>query len=140
MLNRDSFKNLLFSIHMYAQWANQYGDYNIISELQQLKTLKIPLTIGEFASSHPARINGVCMTVYIDVQTLMRECLKHGFGYLGWSWAGNGNDGCGPLGDLDIIANVNWNTHTQFTPWGYELVNLIGFGIAATSTIASVFN
>ena len=139
MLNRDPYRNLLFSIHMYSQWATLSGDYNIVNELQQLKTLKIPTTIGEFASSHPANVNGACTTVFIDVQSLMRECLRHGFGYLGWSWAGNGNDGCGSLSALDIVANVNWNTHTQLTPWGYELINAIGLGISSTSVIASIF-
>jgi mannan endo-1,4-beta-mannosidase len=139
MLNKDQFYNLVFSVHMYAEWATEFANYNIVSELQALKTKKIPLTIGEFANTHPARINGQCRELKVDAQSIMRECVKHGFGYLGWSWAGNGSGDCGSLSALDIVTNNNWNTHTSLTFWGYELINSLGIGIRDSSKVASIF-
>ena len=143
MLNKDPFNNLIFSIHTWNDWVSNgpaSGNYyRIVQEFQELKNLKLPFVIGEFAASHPATVNGICTTLYFDVASIMRECLKHSFGYLGWSWAGNTGSGCGSTADLDIVANENWNTHTQFTPWGYELIHALGIGIRDTSKLATVF-
>lgn len=79
----------------------------------------------------------------------MTECKKYGFGYLGWSWAGNGNDDkCGSINYLDIVtyatsnvqSNNNWNGRNGFSNWGNLLLNSPGIGIKATSKRASVFN
>jgi mannan endo-1,4-beta-mannosidase len=139
MLNKDQFFNILFSVHMYSAWATQYASYNITFELQEFKNRKIPVIIGEFANGNPTNINGVCKNLKIDALKIMSECLKHGFGYLGWSWAGNGNGECGSLSAMDIVARNDWNTHSNLTTWGNVLINSNGIGIRDTSKIASIF-
>ena len=83
LINTDSAYNLLFSVHMYAEWSYEQPNYNIASELQQIKDKNIPFIVGEFANKHPARINGNCVHATIDAKKIMTECQKHRFGYLG---------------------------------------------------------
>ena len=140
LLSTDSYKNLLFSLHMYAEWSSQQPNYNIGIELQLIKNLNLPLIVGEFADKHPADINGQCVTAYIDAKAIMTECQKHGFGYLGWSWAGNGVDSkCGSISYLDMVNSLKWDATSGFSAWGNLILNEPGVGIKATSAKATIF-
>ena len=137
LLSYDPAYNLLFSIHMYAEWSNEQPNYNIVNELAQLKAEKVPLIIGEFANKHPTQINWSCVDANIDAKTIMSECKRHGFGYLGWSWAGNGWDSCCILSYLDISRQ--WNDH-DYSEWGLQLIFYPNIGIKDTSKRATIFN
>lgn len=136
LLDHDPVTNLMFSLHMYAQWGGPNPDYDIVNELQAIKNLGLPLTIGEFAHKHPA---SGCTEVSIDFWSIMRECKKHDFGYLGWSWHGNGQGDCGiSLSYLDVATS--WDGASLSADWGNNLVNYNGYGIASTSVRATIFN
>lgn len=139
ILNKDSSKNLLFSVHTYVEWSAQIPNYNIVNEFQALKTAGIPVVIGEFANQHDATQNGNCIMTQIDAVSIMRECAKHSFGYLGWSWAGNGQGSCGSLAYLDIALNSNWESFGSYSTWGNILINTPVYGIRDSSKLATIF-
>ena len=124
---------------MHAEWSEQQKNYYISAELQNIKNAQIPFVVGEFANKHPAKIGGKCVEAIIDHGLIMSECKNLGIGYLGWSWAGNGNDDCGSISYLDIVQNTNWNSNGPFSWWGEELINKASTGIRATSRRATVF-
>lgn len=132
LINFDSQHNLVFSCHLYFEWANNYKwRYDIVNELQAIKNAKVPFIVGEFASEHEGTDEfGKKVTGIIDAQKIMNECQKHGFGYIGWSWCGNGDN----VKNLDIAPN--WGT--SLSTWGKLLVDGAN-GIRITSKRATVF-
>jgi mannan endo-1,4-beta-mannosidase len=141
----DPVHNLIFSIHMYAEWSSEHAPntvYNIDTEMNAIKSLNIPFVVGEFAHLHHAEINHVCKHVKIDAVKIMNNCARLGFGYLGWSWNGNGEvDGCGKkisINYLDIAANHQWEA-TSYSTWGNILINTAGVGIRDSAKVANVF-
>lgn len=119
----DSEKNIIFSVHMY----DEYGSSQLVSSYFNnfLENNEAPLVVGEFAADHGAEKE-------VDEGAIMMFAESLGIGYLGWSWAGNG-DG---LGSLDITTNFN---ASQLSTWGEALVNGPN-GLKATSEICSVFD
>lgn len=119
----DSLKNLIFSVHMY----DVYGTANTVTSYFNtfLMNYEAPLVVGEFAADHGADKN-------VDEDTIMSFAETLGLGYLGWSWAGNG-DG---LGSLDITNDFN---ASSLTTWGERLINGAN-GIAATSEPCTCFD
>jgi mannan endo-1,4-beta-mannosidase len=103
----DSLKNLVFSVHMY----DVYGTANTVTSYFNtfLMNYEAPLVVGEFGADHGASGN-------VDEDTIMSFAETLGLGYLGWSWAGNG-DG---LGSLDITNNFD---ASSLTTWGERLIN-----------------
>lgn len=136
LINYDPVSNLVFSLHMYAQWGGSNPDYSIVNEMQAIKNKQLPLIIGEFAHKHPA---DACAEVSIDFWAIMRESRKHGYGYIGWSWHGNGMGECSiNLNYLDVATT--WEGASLGSAWGNHLVNYTGYGIASTSVRATIFN
>lgn len=121
--NADSLKNLIFSVHMY----DVYGTANTVTSYFNtfLMNYEAPLVVGEFAADHGSSGN-------VDEATIMSFAETLGIGYLGWSWAGNG-DG---LGSLDITNNFN---ASSLTTWGDRLINGAD-GIAATAETCTCFD
>ena len=121
VLQSDSQKNIMFSIHMY-EYAGAYGavQNNIDSSL----AVGAPLCIGEFGIKHT---NGP-----IDYKTIMSYSQAKGVGYLGWSWKGNSSE----LAYLDMVQD--W-TGTQLTEQGNAILNDQN-GIKNTSKSCSIFD
>jgi len=119
----DSLKNMVFSVHMY----DVYGTANTVTSYFNtfLMNYEAPLVVGEFAADHGSSGN-------VDEDTIMSFAETLGLGYLGWSWAGNG-DG---LGSLDITNNFDANS---LTTWGERLINGAN-GLAATSEPCTCFD
>ncbi len=119
----DSLKNLIFSVHMY----DVYGMANTVTTYFNtfLMNYDAPLVVGEFAADHGSSGN-------VDEDTIMSFAETLGLGYLGWSWAGNG-DG---LGSLDITNDFDANS---LTTWGERLVNGAN-GLVATSEPCTCFD
>jgi mannan endo-1,4-beta-mannosidase len=118
----DIQKNLVFSVHMY----DVYGTSSTVTSYFNNFLMKYdaPLVVGEFAADHGSSGN-------VDEDTIMSLAESLSVGYLGWSWAGNG-DG---LGSLDITSNFDSGS---LTTWGTRLIRGMN-GIEATSETCTCF-
>jgi mannan endo-1,4-beta-mannosidase len=119
ILNADSQRNTVLSIHMYAVFntAAAITDY-----LNRFRTNGWPLVVGEFGW----RFN----TNEVDHETILSEANARGLGYLGWSWSGNTD----PI--LDMATNFDPN---QLTTWGQRIFNGAN-GIKPTAKEASIYS
>ncbi len=118
--------NILFSIHMYCQWAS--GGDSQISILNTIKKAGFPVIVGEFGYEHDNGNGGVCN---IAEQTIMDNCQSYGVGWLAWSQKGNGS----PVEYLDLCSD--WNC-TQLSTWGNTVIN--GTNGTKTAAECSVFS
>ncbi len=126
VLDADTHKNTMFSIHMYEYAGKDSG--TVRSNIDNAMNLGVPLVIGEFGQEHS---NG-----NVDEDTIMSYCQQKGAGYLGWSWKGNGYDIDGKsLAYLDIAKE--WDG-SSLSSWGDRLINGSN-GIRTTSQICSVY-
>ncbi len=86
LLDFDPEKNILFAIHFYGLWmtkekTKQSWQFYVEDYLQQFKTKKIPVIVGEFGwTGAPDNF-----TLY-DPQKIITESNKHGIGWLFWAW------------------------------------------------------
>jgi mannan endo-1,4-beta-mannosidase len=136
MIANDLANNLVFSVHMYSQWSVQQPDYSILNYMSLIKNASIPFIVGEFG--YQTTVSS-CSIYTIDAVSIMQQCYNLGFGYLGWSWSGNGQGDCGiSLSFLDLASNSVWNT-TSYSTWGNILFNTASYGIKATSKLATIF-
>lgn len=120
IFNSDPDQNVIFSVHMYEV----YSSPNAVSNyLQSFANLGLPLVVGEFADTHGSSGD-------VAEDAIMQYCEQLGFGYIGWSWSGNGPG----LESLDIVSDFS----TNLTTWGEKLIHGT-HGIAATSSPATVF-
>lgn len=139
MINADPRRNLVFSLHTYAQWGGSNPDYSIADEIADLSQIQLPFIIGEFAQKHP---DGNHNWVNIDFWQILRSCKDHGVGYVGWAWKGNGsyvhNGTYIDLAPLDI--STTWNGASFTSDWGHPLINWAVYGVKATSVVSTQFN
>jgi mannan endo-1,4-beta-mannosidase len=126
LMTHDPRKNLLFSIHMYCEWAKN-GTSKISPTLADLKKAGIPLIVGEFGFQHDNGNGGVCD---IDEVLIVNTCQANGQGWLAWSWKGNGNG----VEYLDL--SQDW-AGTNLSAWGRTIVD--GANGTKTAVTASVF-
>ena len=92
ILNSDPLRNIVFSVHMYEQFA-QASD--VQSYLASFVNAGLPLAIGEFGP-----FNG---GPGADVDAVMAAAQAAGIGYLGWEWSGDGDP------RLDMVSNFDPN-------------------------------
>jgi mannan endo-1,4-beta-mannosidase len=118
ILNADSQRNTVLSIHMYAVFNTAAS---IVDYLDRFQANGWPLVIGEFGW----RFN----TGEVDHDTILSEAQARGLGYLAWSWSGNTD----PI--LDMATNFD---PAQLTTWGERIFNGAN-GIRATAREATVF-
>lgn len=102
--------NLLFSIHMYCEWAKGGDNMDIINTI---KGSGIPIIVGEFGYQHANGGTNVCD---IDEQAILNKCQSYGIGWLAWSQKGNG----GGVEYLDLCTN--WEC-SSLSGWGNTIVN-----------------
>lgn len=120
VLASDPQKNVMFSVHMYQV----YNSASIInSYMSSFKSNGLALVVGEFAADHFGE--------NVDEGSIMSYAKQYNYGYIGWSWAGNGSG----LTSLDIAQNFNAST---LSSWGNTLINSSN-GIKATSKKATIF-
>jgi len=122
LINKDPLKNLIFSIHAYADWRdetpnNNYGPYdkNLLAEIVKKG---IPLMLGEFSDKHP---DSKKVEKYMNAPKLMKICQDNRIGWLAWSWKGNGvvNNV-----DLSKILDISYeHEKVSLTGWGKMLVD-----------------
>ncbi|GGJ46129.1 cellulase family glycosylhydrolase [Deinococcus roseus] len=116
IFNSDTDKNLIFSVHMYEVYntAQKVTDY-----LNAFAAARMPLVVGEFASSHKG--------AYVEASTIMSASKSTVNGYMGWSWSGNGSG----LEALDMVNGFNASSPTA---WGSMI-----FADLGSAKIATVF-
>lgn len=127
LLAADPQHNLLFSVHMYEQFRNAQ---TIRDTLQRAADAQLPFIVGEFGFQHGSDNQG--NPVAIPYEVLLSESERLGFGYLAWSWTGNG----GGVQYLDLTARSG--SVTQLSAWGDGVINGAN-GIRATAEPASIF-
>ncbi len=112
--------NTLFSVHMYGVYAQAS---TITSYLDAFEAMGLPLVIGEFGHDHSDGDP--------DEATIMREAVRRGVGYYGWSWSGNG----GGVEYLDMVTSFD---PERMTPWGERIFEGAD-GIRSTARTATFF-
>jgi hypothetical protein len=127
LLNADPQHNLLFSVHMYEQFRNAQ---TIRDTLQRAADAKLPFIVGEFGFQHGTDNQGKPIAIPYDV--LLSESVRLGYGYLAWSWTGNG-DG---VEYLDLTARSG--SASELSAWGNGVINGAN-GIRMTAEPASIF-
>lgn len=121
VLQADSQKNTMFSIHMY-EYAG--GDTNSVrSNIDNVLNENLCLTIGEFGGYHS---NGD-----VDEDTIINYSNSRNVGWLAWSWYGNGDE----LRYLDLTYDWAGDSLTEF---GNRVIYGTN-GVAETSKTCSVF-
>ncbi len=127
LLGVDPQHNLMFSTHMYQNFRNAE---TIVDTLERAAEAQIPFMVGEFGFQHGEDNQG--NPIPIPFEVLLAEAERHGFGYLAWSWTGNGS----PVEYLDLTARSG--SVDQLSGWGDDIINGPN-GIRATSQISSIF-
>lgn len=122
VLAADELNRTVLSVHMYQVYNS---DSKINAYMEKFHNKQWPLIVGEFAADHGN--NGD-----VDEKAILKRSEEYNFGYIGWSWAGNGSG----LGSLDITSNFN---ASSLTSWGNTLVN-DEYGIRNTSKKAFVYS
>lgn len=120
IFDADPEKNIIFSIHMYEVYNNEY---QVTSYMETFLDHNLPLIVGEFGADHKGQ------EVAEDV--IMSRAEEYGFGYIGWSWKGNNSE----TASLDIA--LDW-AGTSFSSWGQTLVDGEN-GLKATAEKCSIF-
>ncbi|RNA26402.1 mannan endo-1-4-beta-mannosidase (beta-mannanase) (1-4-beta-D-mannan mannanohydrolase) [Brachionus plicatilis] len=122
LINKDPLKNLIFSIHAYADWRdetpnNNYTPYDKYL-LASIVKKNIPLMLGEFSNKHP---DSNKVIKYMNAPKIMKICQENRIGWLAWSLKGNGVvNGV----DLSKVLDISYNhDKVNLTPWGYLLKN-----------------
>jgi mannan endo-1,4-beta-mannosidase len=119
VLDADTKKNTVLSIHMYAVYANAA---TIVAYFDAFKNKGWPLVVGEFGW----KFN----TGEVDHETILSEAQARGLGWIAWSWSGNTD----PI--LDMTTSFN---PAQLTTFGERIVNGAN-GLKATSREASIYS
>jgi mannan endo-1,4-beta-mannosidase len=88
LLEHDDYANLIFGLHLFSDWSQRIAKYQIVKELEDLKSQRIPILIGSFADKYPAKVNGICVETIIDANTILKEALKLKIGFTTTYWAG----------------------------------------------------
>lgn len=126
LLAADPQHNLMFSVHMYEQYATNAGGHTkITSTLQSAVTAQLPLVVGEFGWQAGSPV------MPIDAAFIMSECVRLKLGYLGWSWKGNST----AQAYLDLA--VDWEG-TQLSSWGNTLIKGTN-GLMTSTTKATIY-
>lgn len=119
LLDFDPEKNILFAIHFYGLWmtkekSKQSWQFYVEDYLQQFKTKKIPVIVGEFGwTGAPDNF-----TLY-DPKKIITESNRLGIGWLFWAWNSNPNETY-----YDIVANYTkgYSTEADLTEHGKFIV------------------
>jgi mannan endo-1,4-beta-mannosidase len=119
VLNSDSKKNCLFTVHLYGEWCSGGGS-TPTTGLPAIKNAGIPFIVGEFAAQSSAGT--------LNAASVISTCETNRIGWMAWSWKGNNE----PVIDM----SSDW-AGTNLTSWGKTAVT--GTYGTKTATTCSVF-
>lgn len=121
ILNSDSDKNLIFSMHLYDCFPTAK---KVDEAIDKALSAGAPAIVGEFAYYHKGK--------NVAWQEILDQCQAKNVGYLGWSWTGNGDgtEACDMFGSYDD-SNMKENG---------KCIILGRNGIKETSKECSVFS
>lgn len=120
LFESDPLRNVVFSVHMYQTYGT---DDAVVAYLEAFRTASLPLIVGEFGPDHHGEP--------VAEQAILESAERLGFGWLAWSWSGNGP----PARNLDMVEGFDAD---RVTDWG-RLVIDGPLGLRATSRTAGVF-
>ncbi len=117
----DSQGNTILSIHMYGVYKN---DNTVNSYISSIRSLGIPLIIGEFGYNHSDGDP--------DEVAIMYRAAEYNIGIIGWSWCGNG-------GGVEYLDMVNAWDPASLTEWGQIWINGAN-GVKSRSGECSIYS
>ena len=106
IMNSNSNKNVMFSVHMYGSWNDNNKIDNFLTSCQ---SKGIPIMVGEFGYNYNNGNNN--LGCQVDAGHLMIKCKSLGIGFMAWSWTGNDSSNSW----LDMTNSSDWKTLTW---WG----------------------
>ncbi len=122
VLNADTLKNIIFSIHMYGTAGKDAA--TIKSNIDGVINQGLALCIGEFGWNHS---DGD-----VDEASIMSYCKEKNVGWMAWSWKGNG-------GGVEYLDLSNDWPGMNLSDWGKTVVEGSN-GLKQTSKICSIFD
>lgn len=116
ILQSDPYKNVCFSIHMYAEFGTEA---KVKTAIDDAMARNICVVVGEYGWAHANGSN----TDPVDYQAIINYTNERRVGALQWSWYGNS----GGVEYLDM-ADLHHNLKTYTSPrtganWGPDVVN-----------------
>jgi mannan endo-1,4-beta-mannosidase len=120
IVSADSQGNTILSIHMYGVYKN---DATINSYINSIRSLGLPLMIGEFGYNHSDGDP--------DEVSIMYRAADYNISIFGWSWCGNG-------GGVEYLDMVNAWDANSLTEWGQIWINGAN-GVKSRSGECSIF-
>lgn len=121
VLNADSEKNVIFSIHLYEYAGANAND--VKSNISSITNKGLAVCVGEFGYKH--------RDGEVDEEAIIKYCKENKIGYIPWSWSGN-SDG---VEYLDLVNNFNASSYTE---WGDLFFNT--YKGMSDSKICTVFD
>ncbi|WP_435356724.1 cellulase family glycosylhydrolase [Emticicia sp. SJ17W-69] len=127
LINHDSEKNILFSLHLYDDDAvnSSYVENTILLDTYNKK---VPFVIGEFSIAKDCDPAAPAL----DYQTMLRVCQEKQIGWLAWTWS---NVGLSNSNNQDCAVDADNSTRTNMTKLSGNYKDLRGWGeiVAKTS-------
>lgn len=133
LLQADSEKNLLFSVHTYWPVAMGATPQFIKQQFEAAVNARLPFIVGEFSAFGAFAGNeSICGAKgRVDYQTILAESQRLDIGWLAWEW-GPGNAGGGdPL--CSVMDMTTDNKFATLRGWGLDVATTNTNGIKATS-------
>lgn len=136
LIQADTDKNLLFSVHTYWPMAQGATPQFIKAQFQDAVNAGLPFIVGEFAAYGAYAGNeSICGPKgQVDYKTILTEAQRLDIGWLVWEW-GPGNDGGGD--PLCVIMDMT--TDSKFATlkgWGKDVALTHVAGIQKTSVLS----
>lgn len=120
LLQADSLKNILLSVHSYwyfYPWAKDSA--SIANKVQEIVRSRLPFVFGEVANYQTVDPKNPCQYV-LPLQNVLTTLKKQNIGWLAWTWE---NDYCASRQLADS------GKFQKLTPYGNLIVNNPQFGI-----------
>jgi mannan endo-1,4-beta-mannosidase len=122
LTTHDPQHNLLFSVHMYSNYATNAA---VDTVLNRAVSMGVPLIVGEFGPQLQGR--------NVAWQQVLTRCQANRQGYIAWSWSGNDAMNA----PLNIVNDFNNQALTA--SWGRQVMVDHAASISKTAVKASIF-
>lgn len=125
LLQADSYKNLIFSVHAY--WLGQSATNNYTTRLTNIKNLmgNACWVIGEFSQAQDCSNNASTN----DYKAIMKFCNDNKIGYYAWIWGGwglydNNGNACPEINGYNRVSMTDRSGQfSKLKDWGLDVAN-----------------